>query len=329
MQESNKVALLTDADLIAYRCSSAAEKRSIKVKHKKSGDTKEFSTRTEFKKFLKDKNLEYNPDKFEIEDIQTPGEISIMYNVIDKIMSNLQELTFADVTEVYLGEGRNFRHELDLPSPYKDNRVGNIKPLYLKQARQYLRDKYKAKDCIGEEADDVLTYRAYHWKSKGYSSIIATLDKDAMQSSGCYILDWTKDNWELEEITEVGHLYKDKTKVKGSGLKFLAVQVLSGDDSDTYWGHELLPPKTYGPNKALKVFENCNTSKDVLEALIAEFKRLYPSPVTYTAWNGKTITKDYLELLQMYWKCACMKRTEDDDLDFIKFAKQYGVNINE
>ena len=78
MQESNKVALLTDADLIAYRCAAAVEERSIIVKHKKSGDTKEFSTRTEFKKFLKSKDLEYNPDKFEIEDIQTAGEIKIM-----------------------------------------------------------------------------------------------------------------------------------------------------------------------------------------------------------------------------------------------------------
>ena len=329
MQESNKVALLIDADLIAYRCSSAAEKRSIKVKHKKSGDTKEFSTRTEFKKFLKDKNLEYNPDKFEIEDIQTAGEIKIMYNVIDKIMSNLQEFTFADVTEVYLGEGRNFRHELDLPSPYKDNRAGNIKPLYLKQARKYLRDKYKAKDCIGEETDDVVTYRAYHWKSKGYSSIIATLDKDAMQSSGCYILDWTKerDKWELLKIPEVGELWKEKSTVKGTGLKFLALQTIAGDLSDTYCGYELLPPKSYGPTKAMKVLEGCSTSKEVLEALVSEFKRMYPSPVTYTAWNGKVITKDHLELLQMYWHCAYMKRTEDDPSDFISFAKQHGVNL--
>ena len=324
-----KVALLIDADLIAYRCAAASETRSIKVTHKKSGDVKIFSTRTEFKKYLKEKNIEYIQDRFEIEDVQTPSQIAIMYNVIDKILNNLQEFTFAEVTEVYLGEGRNFRHELDLPSPYKNNRSDSIKPVYLKQARQHLINKYNAKTCVGEETDDAVTYRAYHWKNKGFESIVSTVDKDAYQSSGCYILDWTKDNWELEEITEVGHLYKDKTKVKGSGLKFLAVQVLSGDDSDTYWGHELLPPKTYGPTTAAKVFNDCNTSKDVLEALIAEFKRLYPSPVTYTAWNGKTITKDYLELLQMYWKCACMKRTEDDDLDFIKFAKQYGVEINE
>lgn len=324
-----KVALLIDADLIAYRCAAASETRSIKVTHKKSGDIKVFSTRTEFKKYLKEKNVEYIQDRFEIEDVQTPSQITIMYNVIDNIMKKLQDFTFAEVTEVYLGGGRNFRHELDLPSPYKNNRQEVIKPLYLKQARQYLINKYNAKLCTGEEADDVVTYRAYYWKDKGFNSIISSVDKDAYQSSGCYILDWTKEDWELEEIDEVGHLYKDKNKVKGNGLKFLAVQVLGGDEADTYWGYELLPPRSYGPTAAAKVFNDCNTSKDVLEALIAEFKRLYPSPITYTTWNGKTITKSYLELLQMYWKCACMKRTEDDDLDFIKFAKQYGVEINE
>ena len=54
---------------------------------------------------------------------------------------------------------------------------------------------------------------------------------------------------------------------------------------------------------------------------------MYPSPVTYTAWNGKVITKDHLELLQMYWHCAYMKRTEDDPSDFISFAKQHGVTL--
>jgi len=328
MQVSNKVALLIDADLIAYRCAAAAEKRSIKVKHKKSGDTREFNTRTDFKKFLLDKNMEYSESKFEIKDIQTAGNIYIMYNVIDTIMNNLREFTFAEVIEVYLGEGKNFRHKLDLPSPYKNNREDAIKPLFLKRAREYLADKYGAINCKDEEADDVVTYRAYHWKSKGYHSIIVTNDKDAMQTSGCFVLDWTKENWETVSISDIGELYKHKTTVKGSGLKFLAFQVIAGDPADTYKGYELLPTKSYGPAKAMKVLEGCNTEEEVLQALISEFKRLYPEPITYTTTHGKTITKDHLDLLQMYWKCAYMKRKPDDKSCFKEFAKQYGVDIN-
>jgi len=47
----------------------------------------------------------------------------------------------------------------------------------------------------------------------------------------------------------------------------------------------------------------------------------------YTTAHGKTVTKGHLELLQIYWTCAYMKRTPDDKSCFKEFASKYGVLV--
>lgn len=321
--------LIIDGDLIAYRFAAAGEQRSVVVKHIKSQKERVFKNRTTFKDFLAEKNYEYIEADYVIEDIQTVGSKDFTLGTIKKFFDRLKEETWADRIEVYIGSGDTFRHKLALPSGYKSNRVDNLRPILLDDTRHYLKLKYGAKvvPAGSLEVDDVTTIRSYEELAKGNDPILVSNDKDAQQSSGIQVLNWQKDPWELKLIPTVGSLYKEKAVVKGDGLMFLALQTLSGDTADAYCGYDLSNVK-YGPTKAMKALEKAQTEKEVLEILISEFKRLYPEPFTYTDCHGVEHTDaDWFDMLQMYWTCAYMKRSWDDESSFIQFAAERGVYL--
>lgn len=320
--------LIIDADLIAYRYAAANEKRSIVAKHVKSGREKIFKTRTELKELLKEKNIEFKPEDYEIEDVQTAASVRFALRNIKGIIQRLKDHTWADRVELYLGTGKTFRHALALPTPYKDNRDDNIKPLQLADVRRYMQVKHKAQLIRGIETDDMITIRAYEELAKGNYPIICSADKDAWQSQGVEVLDFTKEEWVGKVMPTVGTLWKEKTSYKGEGLKFLALQVLAGDNADTYKGYEL-SKISYGPAKAMKALEKANTEKEILEVIISEFKRLYPEPFDYTDCHGVEHTEvTWFEMLEMYWTLAYMKRSIDDDSSFIQFAAERGVYVD-
>ena len=86
--------LIVDGDLIAYRFAAGAEQRSIIATIKKSGNTKEFKNRTELKKFVIDKGFEFNPDDYEIEDVQKEVDVSIALSTVNKFMESIQKFTW-------------------------------------------------------------------------------------------------------------------------------------------------------------------------------------------------------------------------------------------
>lgn len=326
--------LIVDADLIAYRYAAANEVRTVNVKHLKSGREKIFKNRTEFKSFLKTKGLEFKDSDYEITDIQTAASVRFALRNVKAIVERLREHTWADRVELYIGTGKVFRHDLPLPTPYKDNRDDAIRPLQLADVRKYLQVKYGAKLIKGIETDDMVTIRAYEELAKGNYPIIASSDKDAQQSQGVEVLDFTKDELVGKVIPDVGSLWKvtigkgPATDVKGDGLKFLAYQVLVGDKADTYQGYYLSNIK-YGSSKAFKALVDAKTEQEVLEILIREFKRLYPEPFNYTDCHGVEHTEvDWYDMLELYWTCAYMKRSADDDSSFVQFAAQRGVYVN-
>ncbi len=320
--------LIIDADLIAYQYAAANEKRTVNVKHLKSGKEKIFKTRTELKTLLKEKNIEFKPEDYEIEDVQTAASIRFALRNVKSVIQRLTDHTWADRVELYLGTGKTFRHALSLPTPYKDNRDDLIKPLQLVDVRRYMQVKHRAQLIKGIETDDMITIRAYEELAKGNYPIICSADKDAQQSQGVEVLNFGQEQWQGKVIPTVGSLWKEKTSYKGDGLKFLALQVLSGDSADTYKGYQL-SNVSYGPAKAMKALEKGNTEKEILEVLISEFKRLYPEPFEYVDCHGVQHSDvDWFDMLQMYWTCAYMKRSIDDDSSFIQFAAERGVYVN-
>lgn len=320
--------LIIDADLIAFRYAAANEKRSIIAKHIKSGREKTFNTRTELKTLLKKKNIEFRPEDYVIEDVQTAASIRFALRNIKSIVQRLTQHTWADKVELYLGTGKTFRHALPLPTPYKNNRDDLIKPLQLADVRKYMQIKHKAQLVKNIETDDMITIRAYEELAKGNYPIICSADKDAWQSQGVEILDFTKEVWEGKVMPNVGSLWKEKTTYKGEGLMFLALQVIAGDNADSYKGYELSNVK-YGPSKAMKALEKASTEKEILQVIINEFKLLYPEPFDYTDCHGVLHEEaDWFDMLQLFWSCAYMKRSFDDDSSFVHFAAERGVYVN-
>lgn len=327
---TKKIALLIDADLICYRCAAAAEERSINATHIKSGRQKVFKTRTEMKEFLISKNFTYNEQDYLIDDIQTAEHVSHALNTVKRIYKKLREFTGASVVESYIGGGNNFRHQLELPSPYKNNRKDLLKPIHLEEVRDYVVKYLGTEDHSGRsyEVDDYVSIRAYFYLKNGYKPIIISSDKDSYQAQGCSILNWTEEDWKVVDIPSVGELYKGKSGYKGTGLKFLAFQALFGDRSDTYVPYELSKMR-YGAAQAYKALKDCSTEKEIIEVLVKEYKKLYPEVVSYTDVHGNNQTKNWLDLLRMYWQCAYMKRTEDDSSSIDEFVKQYNINLED
>jgi hypothetical protein len=324
----SKRILLIDGDVVVYRNSAAVEKRSIIVKHLASGRTKAFDNRTAFKAFLKDKEFPYDPAKYEISDHQEAADVSIAYNIIDKLIRDLTTFCWADEVEVWVGEsGNTFRHKLSLPSPYKANRGELIKPIHLESCKKYLAKRHGARMSDNLlETDDMLTIRCYEELEKGNYPIMATIDKDAGQTQGVAVLNIMEDPWNIVEIPYIGEVFKHKTTYKGNGLKFLAFQTLVGDATDTYCSYEL-SKIGYGPAKAVAALKDCNTEKEILEAVLKEFQRLYPSAFRYVDCNNVVVEADWLFMLEMYWKCAYMKRSRNDPSSFVDFAKERGVEF--
>lgn len=323
---SNRL-LIVDGDLVAYRHAAAAETRTIIAKHLKSSREKEFKTRTEMKKFLADKNIEFKQEDYEITDHQHPVDVSFAISTVNASIEKLLENTWCDELEIYIGSGKTFRHSLPLPSPYKDNREDMLKPVHLTAVRNHLKRKYKAKVVDnGMEVDDVVTIRSYECLQNDQEAVLASVDKDSYQCQGILLYNWLAEQPEIELIPDVGHLRKVKSAVKGDGLMFLALQVLAGDSADTYKGYEL-SKVSYGPAKAMKALQDCTTEQEILRVLISEFKRLYPEPFSYTDCHGVQHEEaDWFDMLQMYWSCAYMKRSWDDVSSFMQFAMERGVN---
>ncbi len=318
--------LIIDGDLIAYRYAAAAEKRSIIATIKKAGNKKEFKNRTELKKFVIEKGFEYKAEDYEIEDVQTPVDVSIALATVKNLMEKLQEAAWADNVEVYLGTGKTFRHKLPLPTPYKDNRDDTLKPIHLEATRAYMRKKYGAQLVEEYEVDDVVTIRSYEYLNAGREAVLASVDKDSYQCQGVTLLNWGKDDWKLELLPDVGELWKEKTAVKGNGLKFLALQTLAGDTADTYCGYTLSNVK-YGPTKAMNALLDAKTEQEVMQIMFNEFKRLYPEKFEYTDCHGVQHEADWLSMLRLYWQCAYMKRSWKDPSDVFDFMDERKIVI--
>lgn len=309
----NKTVVIIDGDLVAYRFAAGGEARHIDVTHINSNKTKRFNTRTEFKKFLADKNFAYNEQDYLIVDGQTPIEFEDVARNVRKFINNVMDFTWADKLEVYVGSPNNtFRHRLLLPTPYKGGR-SEVKPTHLAATKAYLEKRFNAIMCDSElEADDVITIRAYEELAKGNKPLLVTIDKDAMQCVGVDVLRWIDVPWKVVTIQDPGDVTKVDSQWKGTGTKFLAFQTLAGDAVDAYCGYDLSKTR-YGPGTAAKALNEHDSVDTILNRMVLEYKKLYPDVFVYTSWNGVEVEADWKDMLEMYWKCAYMKRSWKDE----------------
>jgi hypothetical protein len=324
-----KTALLIDADLLIFRSCAVAETRTVEVTHIRTGETRVFKTRTEFKNLLKSKGKKLIPGRYTFTDVQTPKPLANALHTIKTQLNKWKTKFDPDVMKVLIGGKDNFRESLPLPKKYKGNRKDMLIPIHREDAKKYLIERHQAEVIDGCETDDALIYYGYEYLRQGYDVIICTIDKDSLAYSGLRVYDFREDDNTQVLIPDFGHLEviekgKDK-EVKGVGFVWYCQQMLLGDGTDHYRPFEVKGVE-FGELSAYKVLKDTKTHKEALEAVIQRYKTVYPEPFTFVDWTGKEQTFNYLDFLKLYHKCVRMKETKEDDLDFVKFCQKYEVN---
>lgn len=318
-----KRVLILDGDSIAYKCSAAGEQRSIEVLHKPSGICKSFKHRTEFKEAMQARGKEITED-YQITDKQDSEPLEYILSTCKRHIERIANLTNADDVVIFAGETWNFRNELPLPKPYKGNRSGSLRPVHLQEAKKYLRNKFNALEAVGCEVDDETCVAAYENLAAGNLPLLYRYEKDSDSFDGITLVTEGFSDVEYKVIPELGSLTFEKNKVKGDGIKFLAYQWIDADPVDNYKAHELSKVR-FGPKSAYEVLKALESPKEVLEAVIQQFKVFYPEKFEYMDFKGEQHEADWRYMLELYFQCCRMHRRKNDPLDVNELFDKYGV----
>ena len=319
----NRVALF-DGDIISFRAAAAVEKRTVEVLHKKTEKTKVFKTRTEFKKYLEEREIPYSEEAYVISDKQEAEPEAHAFQVVKRQVQSIAEDIEAEHSELFVGGKNNFRLSLDLPVQYKSNRDDLLRPLLLDATKKYALGKYMGGLIEDVEVDDYVVIRAHELQASGFDPIIISLDKDCKGCVGIKYYNWTEETPEIIEVPAFGYLAydKDKKKVLGNGLNFYCYQLLKGDSADCYSPSDL-HNKRFGDVAVFNLLKDCKTVDELFKVTEDKFKEWFPEPVTYTTWDKRQVTKDYKQILELYHTCVYMRRIEDDDTTFYSLWKEF------
>lgn len=313
-----------DGDIVAYRCAAANETRSIKATHKVTGQIITCPHRTALKAQIAGV---FEVAEFDIEDVQTPDDISFAYNAIKTTINALVKSCEADDFEIYISGNTNFRDDLPLPSKYKGSRDGLIRPLQLKLCKDYILRKQRGDVVEGEEADDKIAARQWEgMRSDTELTIACTQDKDANGSEG-WLYNWAKMDAPVL-IRGLGEVHlDDKKELRGTGRKWFYAQWVKGDTVDCFKPCEL-SGKKFGDVGCYSLLKDCKTDKECVEAVYKQYLKWYPKPITYKAWDGSEHTKDAIQLMDLYAACAHMRRFEGDVFNTWKLLETLGIDID-
>lgn len=322
--------LVIDNDFLSFKIASVLEHKCIKVYDKDNEFVGRFKHRTEFK----------NSDKFNsehrVEDSQSlkndyKNSMSYLFNHFIK-----QYLKETDTKEVILvgGGPTNFRDNLPLPTKYKGNRDDTLRPLALKECKQFGLNNYPSLISDNCEADDLISMFQFRSSLDTENKIIVlTPDKDAKQTQGKLYVPGDK----LYDISGVGFVGLKKltkrTKLEFQGRISIAAQLLLGDSSDNYYGCSYYRILTKNSKKSgmltdLKVYEllkDCITDKDYLQVVHDQYFKWYKDINHWIDWQGNKIEGDYIDLLQVYWDVVFMQRWKDDKVDVRKLLITNGI----
>lgn len=303
----NKTIVAIDGDLIAFKAAAANEERTIEALHVPTGILKVFKHRTEMKKAIALENLLF--EDFEITDVQTTEDISHALHTVKHMVQGIVEKAQAGSIEMYMSGDDNFRDTLPLPEKYKGNRDDTLRPVQLKEVREYLVKKYNAVIYHGE-ADDYLSIRQNEEKNTDVKLVVASIDKDTYGCDG-WMLNW--DKMEIPFFIEgLGKLWTDdKGKVWGVGFKWKCLQWTVGDSVDNLKPTFLCGVK-FGEKSALKIFDPLETYADCIKAVANKYKEWYPEPVKYVDQCGNNVEASWIDLMQTYFLGIHMKRFESD-----------------
>lgn len=321
-----RIAIL-DGDVLCYQAASVNEKRSVNVTHNESLEQRTFNNITEFRAWLSSEEGFVEED-FTIKPVQEAGPVENALHILKQQIEGITNRAKCDSYHVVLSGKDNFRLDLPLPTQYKSNRKGLVHPLQLKDCQEYLIKRHDAEVSVGEEADDLIVKYAYQGHKSGDWIIACTVDKDAKHGP-FRVFDWTKDD-EPKLITGFGELeliVKDSGKdVKGYGRKWAYYQMVMGDIVDGFKPCQLAKVK-FGAQGAYKLLKDTTNDTEALAAVVEQYRKWYPEPITYYDWKNEKHTKSWLEIMQMYADCVHMRRWDNDRLDVKNVLTKLGVEL--
>lgn len=219
------------------------------------------------------------------------GDLShSLYNAKLIIQSIIDKFIPCDVT-IYLTHTdptKNFRNQI--VDDYKANRKGAKKPVYYKELRRYLLDKYKAKLCMWGEADDFLCMNVSE------RTVIASKDKDLLQVPGLHYRIHTgmvvqaEDPGSLQLITKTDKAGRKKKIIEGNGFKWFCAQMILGDTIDNI--HK--PEVGFGPVQVYKILNHMTTKREMWLAIDLFYRLTGKSGILWT--NGALLWMARIEL---------------------------------
>jgi hypothetical protein len=318
----SKSICVIDGDLLAFKSAAANETRSVEVTHVPTGRIKVFKHRTEFKETI---DLEKFPlTAFVINDRQEAADLSYALHTVKKMIEGICKTCKTDQYEIYLSGADNFRDTLPLPSKYKGNRDGLMRPLQLTEVKDYLINVHKAEVVTGE-ADDKISIRQYDGVKSKTKIIGCSTDKDSLGTDG-WIYNW--DTMEKPMLVKgLGGLHIDeKGKVRGHGSKWKYLQWIVGDTIDGLNPCELAKVK-FGEKSGYKALVDLQTEKECWQAVHDLYLKWYPESVEYIDQNGAKCCADYLDLAQVYWDGVHMLRWEGDKVNVREVMQKMGVIV--
>ena len=295
--------LIYDADILSYKIASVTEFKYLYTSPE--GDEYKVKSKKSFKAYCEENGLDI--DSFTVENVQIAEPIGHAIKSMNDSVAKVMEYCGCNKVEFYIGGSGNFRSEAPLPTQYKTNRKETVRPIHLTALKDYL-IKYKgAKKVCGSESDDVVSNRIRTLNKENIRCVLYSNDKDCMQNVDYNLLNFNPDKADIIVSKKgVGELIDRGKDVKGSGLKWLILQTLLGDEIDGFTP-KVFFNKKYAGKSFYKDFNDCKTEIEVLEKFVEVAKRLVPDKVSYTSFTGQLMELNRKELFSMYFTMNKMR----------------------
>lgn len=321
-----------DMDLYKYHAAAAGEKRDVVVTHKTTGRSFVVKTRTEFYGHWSKKNggilaelnatrtSPYLPEEFHYEDRQHPEPIENVLHTAKTMVHKDLDLSGADRHKAFLGSGDSWRVERSTILKYKQNRESLIKPLYLEDVSEYLRNKFKAEVVEYWEADEAVVMECLD--KVDHFALIE--DKDFW---GCPVNVWDRNQPQrgVVNCNKFGKLFVDNAgKIRGEGRLWLYHQICSGDASDNYRANSASHVK-WGEKSSYALLGECSSDIEAFRKMIEIYKHLYPEPKEIVGWRGNSILIDWKYVLEENFQMARMYRHTQDHVSIIDVLCERGL----
>lgn len=282
--------LVVDFDTPLVAAAAQQQVNRCNAIHKASGREKLFESKTDFNKWLKDKD-KWTKEDFEFEVVsEVRGESRFAFHSIKQKVDKILDAAKCDDFVVCIeGEG-NFRRDFESKYvDYKGQRAA--KPLLFEECRDFFINKYKSRVILseGRETDDtcnIMAWDSYNkYKLTGnkgkVDTVLAYIDKDLAANSRGWMLNYNK--------LENGIFWNDGFQQSYN----FATQLLIGDSADNIPGilkiSNALKKKFeikvggVGPATAKKILSDCKTNED----LVKRVKECYYETYKEDDWKAR------------------------------------------